>query len=87
MWDGIAYDPEADLIYVGTGNAGPWPEELRGATKTRTICMPAPSSPCKPDTGEFKWHFQMVPGDAWDYDSVQQLMLADLTINGPASAK
>ena len=29
VWDGMAYDPEADLIYVGTGNGGPWPEELR----------------------------------------------------------
>ena len=29
VWDGMAYDPEADLFYVGTGNAEPWPEELR----------------------------------------------------------
>ena len=34
------------------------------------------------DTGELKWHYQMVPGDEWDYDSVQQMILADLTING-----
>ena len=33
-------------------------------------------------TGELKWHYQVVPGDIWDFDSVQQLMLADLTING-----
>ena len=34
------------------------------------------------ETGELKWYYQMVPGDSWDYDSVQQLMLADLTIKG-----
>ena len=36
----------------------------------------------KPDTGELKWYFQMVPGDSWDFDSVQQMILADLTIKG-----
>ncbi len=30
VWDGIAYDPETDLVYAGTGNAEPWPEEFRG---------------------------------------------------------
>jgi quinohemoprotein ethanol dehydrogenase len=34
------------------------------------------------DTGELKWHYQMVPGDQWDYDSVQQMILADLNLNG-----
>ena len=34
------------------------------------------------DTGVLKWHYQMVPGDEWDYDSVQQMILADLSING-----
>jgi glucose dehydrogenase len=34
------------------------------------------------NTGELKWHYQMVPGDQWDYDSVQQMTLADLQING-----
>jgi len=34
------------------------------------------------DTGVLKWHYQMVPGDEWDYDSVQQMVLADLNING-----
>jgi 5-methyltetrahydropteroyltriglutamate--homocysteine methyltransferase len=34
------------------------------------------------DTGVLKWYFQMVPGDEWDFDSAQQLLLADLTIQG-----
>ena len=36
----------------------------------------------KPETGELKWYFQPVPGDSWDYDSVQQLLLADITVKG-----
>jgi quinohemoprotein ethanol dehydrogenase len=81
VWDGMAYDPEADLIYVGTGNAGPWPEELR-KSKGKDNLYACSILAVRPDTGEMKWYFQMVPGDSWDYDSVQQLMLADLTIKG-----
>ena len=82
VWDGMAYDPEADLLYVGTGNAGPWPEELRKQSKGKDNLFVCSVIAVKPDTGEYKWHFQMVPGDEWDFDSVQQLLLADLTIKG-----
>jgi quinohemoprotein ethanol dehydrogenase len=81
VWDGVAYDPEADLIYVGTGNGGPWPEELR-KSKGKDNLYVCSVVAVKPETGDLKWYFQMVPGDSWDYDSVQQLMLADLTIKG-----
>src|SRR5262245_10551035 len=81
VWDGMAYDPEADLIYVGTGNGGPWPEELR-QSKGKDNLYVCSILAVKPDTGELKWYYQMVPGDSWDFDSVQQLMLVDLTING-----
>ncbi len=81
VWDGIAYDPEADLIYVGTGNGGPWPEELR-QSKGKDNLYVCSILAVKPDTGELKWYYQMVPGDSWDFDSVQQMLLADLTING-----
>jgi PQQ-dependent dehydrogenase (methanol/ethanol family) len=81
VWDGMAWDPESDLIYVGTGNAGPWPEQLR-KSKGKDNLYACSVLAVRPDTGELKWYFQMVPGDSWDYDSVQQLMLADLTIKG-----
>ena len=81
VWDGVAYDPEANLVYVGTGNAGPWPEELR-KSKGKDNLYACSVLAVNPDNGELKWYFQMVPGDSWDYDSVQQLMLADLTIKG-----
>jgi len=81
VWDGMAYDPEADLVYIGTGNGGPWPEQLR-KSKGKDNLYICSILAVKPETGELKWYFQPVPGDSWDFDSVQQLLLADLTING-----
>ena len=72
VWDGIAYDPEAGLVYAGTGNAEPWPEGLRGQ-KGKDNLYVCSIVAVNVDTGELKWYYQMVPGDAWDFDSVQQM--------------
>ncbi len=81
VWDGFAYDPEANLVYVGTGNAEPWVQKFRGAQKMDNLYT---CSILAVDltTGQLKWHFQTTPNDNWDYDSVQQLMLLDLNIKG-----
>src|SRR5437762_2972488 len=81
VWDGVAYDPEADLIYVGTGNGGPWPEDLR-KSKGKDNLYVCSILAVRPDTGELKWYYQNTPGDSWDYDSVQGFVLADVTTKG-----
>ena len=81
VWDGMAYDPETDLIYVGTGNAEPWVQKFRGA-KGMDNLYTCTILAVQVSTGELKWHYQAVPNDNWDYDNVQQMILADLTING-----
>jgi quinohemoprotein ethanol dehydrogenase len=81
VWDGIAYDPETDLVYAGTGNAEPWPEEFRGE-KGKDGLYACSILAVHASTGELKWHYQAVPDDTWDFDSVQQMMLADITIDG-----
>jgi quinohemoprotein ethanol dehydrogenase len=81
VWDGMAYDPDLNLFYVGTGNAGPWPDQLR-KSNGRDNLYAASILAVNPDDGAMKWYFQVVPDDSWDFDSVQQLMLADLTIKG-----
>ncbi len=81
VWDGMAYDPEADLIYVGTGNAEPWTQKFRGAQNVDNLYT-ASILAVKVATGELQWHYQAVPNDNWDYDNVQQMILADLTIGG-----
>jgi quinohemoprotein ethanol dehydrogenase len=84
VWDGISYDPESELLYVGTGNAEPWPAALRtkDVSTGRDNLYVASIVAVNVDTGTLKWYYQMVPGDQWDYDSVQQMILADLNING-----
>jgi quinohemoprotein ethanol dehydrogenase len=81
VWDGFAYDPDANLVYVGTGNAEPWVQKFRGARNLDNLYT---CSILAVDltTGKLKWHFQTVPNDNWDFDSVQQLMLLDLRIDG-----
>ncbi len=84
VWDGISYDPESELLYVGTGNAEPWPQALRtkDVSSGNDNLYVASIVAVNVNTGELKWHYQMVPGDQWDYDSVQQMILADLNMNG-----
>src|SRR5579862_3022135 len=81
VWDGFAYDPDANLVYVGTGNAEPWTQKFRGAKNLDNLYT---CSILAVDltTGKLKWYFQTVPNDNWDFDSVQQLMLLDLRIDG-----
>ena len=81
VWDGMAYDPDAELVYVGTGNAEPWTFQLRSSRDKDNLYV-ASILAVDVDTGELKWHYQVVPGDNWDFDSVQHLILADLRING-----
>lgn len=81
VWDAISYDPELELVYFGTGNAGPWPEDAR-ASKGFDLLYAASIVAVDVNTGLYKWHYQNVPGDEWDFDSVQHLLLADVTIKG-----
>ena len=81
VWDGMAYDPEADLLYVGTGNGSPWNRDTRSPGGGDNLYLSSILA-LNPDTGEPVWHYQTTPGDAWDYTATQPLMLLDLTIAG-----
>ncbi len=81
VWDAISYDPELELVYIGTGNPGPWSEDTR-KSKGMELLYADSIVAVDVNTGLYKWHFQMVPGDEWDFDSVQHLLQADVTING-----
>lgn len=80
-WDSMAYDPDLDLLYVGTGNGSPWNQQLRSNGEGDNLYISSILA-LKPDTGELMWHYQTTPGDAWDYTATQHIVLADLTIDG-----
>ena len=81
VWDAAAYDPDADLVYIGTGNAEPWPGSQRQKAPRDNLYVCSILA-VKVSTGELKWYYQTTPGDEWDFDNVQHLMLADLNIGG-----
>jgi quinohemoprotein ethanol dehydrogenase len=83
VWDCLAYDPELDLLYVGTGNGSPWNWKARSPGGGDNLYLSSILA-LKPDTGELVWHYQTTPGDSWDYTAVQQMILATLEINGSA---
>ena len=80
-WDAITYDPELNLIYVGTGNGSPWNRNLRSPGGGDNLFL-ASIVALNADTGEYVWHYQETPGDTWDYTATQPMILADLTIDG-----
>ena len=80
VWDSIVYDQELDLLYFGVGNGSPWAQGYRGKIGDNLFLVSIVA--VKPDTGEYVWHYQEVPGDEWDFTAVQPIMLADLPING-----
>ena len=81
VWDTIVYDPEQDLIIFGTDNGDPWTKKLRSPGVSDDLFVTSIVA-VKADTGEYVWHYQLNPGDEWDFSAVQQIILADLNIDG-----
>ena len=80
-WDSFSFDPELNLLYIGTGNGAPWSRDLRspGGGDNLFLCSIVAVNP---DDGEYVWHYQPVPAENWDYNCVQQMTLTELEIEG-----
>ena len=81
VWDSIAYDPELDLLYVGVGNGSPWNQQIRSPGGGDNLYLSSILA-LRPETGEYVWHYQTTPGDAWDFTATQHMILADLDLGG-----
>jgi len=77
-WITGSYDPDLDLIYWGTGNAGPWNPETRPGDNLYTASLLA----MRPKTGEVVWYYQFTPNDMYDWDANWELILGDINIDG-----
>lgn len=79
VWITGSFDPELNLTYWGVGNPGPdWNAGQRPGDNLYSDSVIALDA----DTGELKWYFQFTPNDAYDYDSVQVPVLADINFRG-----
>ncbi len=77
-WVTGSYDPELDLTYWGTGNGGAWNPVDRPGDSQHIASVIA----VRPKTGEIVWHYQFTPGDPFDFDAVNENVLADIKISG-----
>ena len=81
VWGESAYDPELNLLYVGTGNAAPYPIWFRSPTGGDNLFL-ASILAINPDNGKLVWYYQTTPGEIWDYTATQNIVLADVDIDG-----
>ncbi len=81
VWDGITYDTVNDLIIFGVGNGSPWSAEYRDPAGGDNLFL-ASIVALDATTGEYRWHYQEVPWETWDYDTTQQITIADIELDG-----
>jgi len=81
IWNAITYDPDFNRVYLGTGNGQPheWKERSPGGGDNLFLCSVVALNA---DTGEYVWHYQTNPQNAWDYNSNMDITLATLAIAG-----
>ncbi|MDZ5645916.1 MULTISPECIES: lanthanide-dependent methanol dehydrogenase XoxF5 [unclassified Nitrospirillum] len=77
-WGWTAYDPQLNLIYYGSGNPSTWNPKQRPGDNKWSMTIFARDA----DTGIAKWVYQMTPHDEWDYDGVNEMILADIKVKG-----
>jgi quinohemoprotein ethanol dehydrogenase len=79
IWQTPAIDPELGLVYFSTGNPGP---DFNGRIRRGDNLFSVSIVAVEAKTGKYRWHFQQVHHDIWDYDSPNPVILFDVMING-----
>jgi quinohemoprotein ethanol dehydrogenase len=79
VWQTPAVDPELGMIYFSTGNPGP---DLNGTVRPGDNLFTASIVAIDAHTGQYRWHFQEVHHDLWDFDASNPVVLFDIEIDG-----
>jgi alcohol dehydrogenase (cytochrome c) len=79
VWQAPAIDPELQMIYFSTGNAGP---DNDGSVRPGDNLFTSSILGLDYKTGQYKWHFQEAHHDIWDFDAPSPVVLFDQTYNG-----
>ena len=77
-WLGGTYDPDLDLLFIGTGQPAPWNSWLRPGDNLYSASTLA----IDPDDGEIQWHYQTTPHDGWDFDGSNEFIPFELERDG-----
>jgi PQQ-dependent dehydrogenase (methanol/ethanol family) len=81
VWNAMAFDPELNLLYIGTDNGTPWAARKRSPKGGDNLYLCSIVA-LDLETGRYVWHYQENPADNWDFSAVQDIILADLNIDG-----
>jgi quinohemoprotein ethanol dehydrogenase len=79
VWDAIVYDPELELVYIGTSNGSTWNEEKRSLGEGDKLYLSSIVA-LHLESGEMEWYYQQIPGEGFDFTATQPIILADLEI-------
>ena len=83
IWQTPAVDPQLGLVYFSTGNAAP---DYNGAVRAGDNLYTASMVAIELSTGKYRWHFQQVHHDIWDYDASNPVILMDVSVPGPSTS-
>jgi quinohemoprotein ethanol dehydrogenase len=81
VWNAISYDPETDTVFIGTGNGAPWNRRIRSEDKGDNLFLCSIVA-LDGRTGAYKWHYQINPGETWDYNAAMDMHLGEVEIGG-----
>ena len=82
-WNAFSYDPETSTVFVGVGNGSPWNHKVRSQGKGDNLFL-ASIVALDAGSGAYKWHYQVNPGETWDFGATMDMAFADLEVGGKA---